>query len=287
MTAESLEWWKSAFEIGGVALLLFTFIAGAGVVWFSRKLNSIQAQQLQQFDKDLTDAKTELGKQEERAAVAERELKGVDTKTEGFRLAIAEANERAAKAQESLALAEQHSAEANAKAEGFKLDIAQANKSAAEANRIAEQERLARLQLEARLADRIILPAQEQSLRTAFARLKGQTVDVVVLGDTVEISQFSGKIIASMKAAEVLINLSRPFGGGSARGVLVGVKADAPSEVKQTAQEFTAILQQTIGGGIGPWDFEALKFSGAAMVTKDKGAAPVGTSPFRIFIGSK
>jgi hypothetical protein len=133
MSAESLEFWKNLFEIAGVVLLLLTFIAGASVLWFSRKLNDRQAAQLRQFDKDLTDAKTKLGEQQERAAAAEKALKGVDAKTEGFRLAIAKANERATKAQESLALAEQHAAEANAKAEGFRLDIAKANKSAAEA----------------------------------------------------------------------------------------------------------------------------------------------------------
>ena len=133
MSVESLEFWKNLFEITGVVLLLLTFIAGLGLVWFSRKLNAVQAEQLRQFDKDLTEAKIKLGEQQERAAAAEIELKGVDAKTEGFRLAIAEANERASTAQESLALAEQHAAEANAKAEGFRLDIAKANERAAQA----------------------------------------------------------------------------------------------------------------------------------------------------------
>jgi hypothetical protein len=150
----SVETWKTIFEIGGVILLFLTFIFGAGVVFTSGRINKVQSQQLRQFDKDLTDAKTELGAQQERAAIAERELKDVDIKTEGFRLAIAQANERAAKAQESLALAEQHSAEANAKAEGFRLDIATANKHAAEASRIAEEERLKRVQIEERMKPR-------------------------------------------------------------------------------------------------------------------------------------
>jgi hypothetical protein len=181
-------------------------------------------------------------------------------------------------------LAEQHSAEANAKAEGFRLDIAQANARAAEANRIAEQERLARLQLEARFADRVILPAQEQSLEAAFARIKGKTVDVAVLGDTPEIAQFSDKIMACMRKAGVLITFSRPLGGPAARGVLVGVKADAPPEFKQTAELFISILQQTVGGGVGHWDFDKL-VSGASVGGADPGAEP--NSPLRIWIGSK
>jgi heterodisulfide reductase subunit A-like polyferredoxin len=58
--------------------------------------------------------------------------------------AAAEANERAGKANE-------RAAEANTKAEGFRLDIAKANERAASANETAEKERVARLQLEARL----------------------------------------------------------------------------------------------------------------------------------------
>jgi hypothetical protein len=94
MSPESLEFWKSLFEIIGVFLLLLTFLAGAGVVWFSRKVNEVQAKQLKQFDERLTDAKTELGKQQERAANAEA----------------------------SIALAEQHAAEANLRAEREKIE---------------------------------------------------------------------------------------------------------------------------------------------------------------------
>jgi hypothetical protein len=74
VSPESLEWWKNAFEFIGVVLLLLTFIAGAGALWFSRRLNAVQAEQLRQFDKGLTEAKTELGKQQERAAGAEGRL---------------------------------------------------------------------------------------------------------------------------------------------------------------------------------------------------------------------
>ncbi len=281
----SVELWKTIFDWATVVLIGFTVVSGAGALITGDIIGKRQVAKLRQFDTDITGAKTELGKQQERAAIAEKALKEVDSKTEGFRLAIAKANERAAKAQESLALAEQHSAEANAKAEGFRLDIAQANARAAEANRIAEQERLARLQLEARLADRILLPTQEQNLEKAFTGLKGKTVDVAILGDTMEIAQFSGKIIDCMRRSGVLMNISRPLGGASARGVLVGVKADAPLEFRQSADAFIAILQQTVDGGVGHWDFEKLASDGAAVVSNDKGAEP--NSPLRIWIGSK
>ena len=80
MSVESLEFWKNLFEITGVVLLLLTFIAGAGVVGFSRKLNAVQAEQLLQFDKGLTDAKLELGKQQERASNADARVAGLEQK---------------------------------------------------------------------------------------------------------------------------------------------------------------------------------------------------------------
>lgn len=282
-----VEGLKSLFDWAAVILLFLTFASGAGVLITGNIINKRQAAQLRQFDSDLTGAKTKLGEQQERAADAEKALKGVEAKAEGFRLAIAQANERASKAQESLALAEHHSAEANAKAEGFRLDIARANERAASANETAERERLARLQLEARLADRVILAVQEQSLKTAFARLKGQTVDVSVLGDTPEISQFSGTIMSRMRQAGVLLNATHPLGGTIARGVLVGVKPDASPEFKQTANELVAILQQSVGGGVALWDFGELIIGGISTGSSDQGATPEGQSPLRIVIGSK
>lgn len=288
MSVESLEFWKNLFEITGVVLLLLTFIAGAGVLWFSRKLNDRQAAQLRQFDKDLTDAKTKLGEQQERAAVAETALKEVDAKTEGFRLAIAKANERASKAQESLALAEQDAAEANAKAEGFRLDIARANERAASANETAERERLARLQLEARLADRVLTPDQQSRITAAF---KGQMVEVVIFGETPEISIFSGSIVDSIaKSEDVGITVKRSIGSGTAvRGILVGVKQNADASVQQVADLFIHILQETVDGGVGSWDFDKLTAPSGLFSTQKNGkpTKPGETAPLKIFIGSK
>jgi hypothetical protein len=70
----SLDAWKSFFDIGGVLLLALTFLFGAGALITSRKINDLQSAKLREFDKDLTDAKTELGKQQERAAKAEKQL---------------------------------------------------------------------------------------------------------------------------------------------------------------------------------------------------------------------
>ena len=69
-----LEEVKSIFEIAGVILLFLTFVVGAGVLLIGNKINERQAERLRQFDKDLTEAKAALTKQQERAIEAERSL---------------------------------------------------------------------------------------------------------------------------------------------------------------------------------------------------------------------
>jgi hypothetical protein len=70
----SVEAWKTVFDIGTLVLLFFTFAFAAGIFFTGDTINKRQEEKLRQFDKDLTEAKTELGKQQERAATAERTL---------------------------------------------------------------------------------------------------------------------------------------------------------------------------------------------------------------------
>lgn len=120
MSAEAL---KAVFDWLAVVLVGLAFLAGAGALITGNILGDRQAARLKEFDKGLTQAKTDLAMQQERAA-----------KAEGM-----------------IASAEQHASEASAKAEGFRLEIAEANESAARANEMAEQERLARVKIEERL----------------------------------------------------------------------------------------------------------------------------------------
>lgn len=98
----SLESWKTIFEIGGVILLFLTFVFGTGAVLVGKRINSLQAKQLQQFNIDLS-------KQQERAANAERdaaEAKSTASEASDRTLALesdaANAKERAAKAEKAL-----------------------------------------------------------------------------------------------------------------------------------------------------------------------------------------
>ncbi len=98
----SLEAWKSVFEIGGVILLFLTFVFGAGVVLTTNRLNDRQATQLREFDKQLTDAKTELGRQQVRAANADAQVAGLETDATNAKAEMAKQQTRAANAEKAL-----------------------------------------------------------------------------------------------------------------------------------------------------------------------------------------
>src|SRR5882762_3986304 len=165
MYVMSLEAWKSFLEWGGIVLLAATVFFGAGALLVNSRLSALQAEKLRQFDKDLTDAKTDLGKQQERAAKAEAQIASADAASKD---AVAK-----------VAIAEARVAEASAKAESFRLDIAKADQHAAEATKIAEQERIERLKLEAQVAPRRLIPEHHKTLANAVKRFAGRHVYVV------------------------------------------------------------------------------------------------------------
>jgi hypothetical protein len=266
----------------GISILFGVLVLGGvvGEYIFGTRLSQASEKLQQIADAEVAQANRDSAKARKGAELAGRQSAETSERAAKIERHAAEENARAAKALES-------AEKARKSAESFKLEIAQANERAAKANSIAEQERLERLQLEARLADRILSPAQEQGLKTAFARLKGKTVDITVVGDSLEIANFSNKIMACMREAGMLLNVRHPLGGAAARGVLIGVKPDAPPEFKQAGEEVVAILRQSVGNGASLWNFDELVSKSIATGANDAGAAPVGQSPFRIIFGSK
>jgi hypothetical protein len=67
----------------------------------------------------------------------------------------------------------------------------------------------------------------------------------------------------------------------------VGVSPDAPAVIRTVADAVVKILSETLGGGVGTWDFAKLAYDGAAMTGDAPGALPRGKAPLRIWIGSK
>lgn len=99
MSVESL---KSFFDVGTVVLLFLAFAFGAGVLITGNIINRRQAEQIRQFDKGLTDAKTALGKQQERAANADARVAGLEHDAADAKAEMAKQQARAATAELNL-----------------------------------------------------------------------------------------------------------------------------------------------------------------------------------------
>ena len=92
-------------------------------------------------------------------------------------------------------------ATADARIAEAQRDAAKATLQAASSNEIAERERLARLQLEARLADRILSPAQQQSITTSLRPLGDFPTQVFWYADTTEVTRIADTIPSMLKGA--------------------------------------------------------------------------------------
>lgn len=295
-SSESWSFWTGVLAVGLTALAAVTGV----VAWyFSTQATHEKDERLAHFQDESRKA---VAAADARAAEANQAAKNAEANLASANERAAEANARAMASEALVAsanaasrdavarVAEAQSASAQAieKAESFRLDIARANERAAAANATAERERLARLQLEARLADRIVHENQRLRLKAAFAKIKGETVEIGVFGDSMEIAGVAGAIRECLIEAGVLLHNFSPLGGGSGvQGVLIGTSPDAPSAVKLAAESFVTILRETLGDGVGPWDFAQLTFPGNAMTSSSEGALPFGKGPLRIWIGGK
>ena len=102
---------------------------------------------------------------------------------EGFKAQIAASDAKAKHAEAQVAEAHKSAMEASAKAEGFRLDIAKAVERAANAeketarlNKAAEDERLARMKIEERLADRMLSDVQLKAIAAKIKEFSGRRI---------------------------------------------------------------------------------------------------------------
>ncbi len=299
--SSSIDTWNAWYVWFGAAALLVAFLVFFSqwrIIRKSKELALVQSDLIATKDRQ---AALDSRDQDERIAIAQMQAADSNRAAGKANEAAKQADERAQKAQASLALAEQHSAEANAKAEGFRANIAEANASAAkaqaqiadarqaaaEANKIAESEKLARLQLEARLADRVISPNQLSRITQAFEPLRGQTVDVVIIGSSLEVTKTSDAILNSIVAAGVPLNYAHPIAAAYAQGIIVGLRKDASAAQRQACSSLISILVETLGSGVGRYDFDKISVQITGTNGSTPGAAPMGQSPLRLVIAPK
>ncbi len=168
----------------------------------------------------------------------------------------------------------------NVEAEKAKSEIAKAQAQAAQANEKAESERLARVQLEARLADRKLTKEQQERLVSLLEPFRDTEVDVVVLGDTSEIRLIGMTLLECLNKAGWKVYQGYGSGGGVVvKGILVGVRSD--SNLSGAATILVEGLR-SLGIDTGLWDFEKLQYPSILMNTN-----LTHKTPMKIFIGSK
>jgi len=184
-------------------------------------------------------------------------------------------------ANDQIARSAADTAAANAEAERARAD-------AARANLLAEQETVARLRLETRLADRVLTPEQQTRLIDQLSPFRGQTVDVVILNNSPETMSFGNAIISCIERAGLPMNIAKASAAGTvARGVLIGVRDGSPANIEQLAVILTGVLQESVGAGVSRWTYDELGPHGPAQLTSTPSAEPRGKSPIRLVIGAK
>lgn len=169
--------------------------------------------------------------------------------------------------------------------------IAQANERAAnaevraaEANQKAEEERLARVKIEERLAPRSLTAQQIIGLSERLKPYAGVSIDILQIGESPEITHFRSLIERPLRTAGLRPLSSTAVGSGSFIGVSVGILVGASDSEKMAA---TALLAALNTEGITAQSAGTVKredWPGFVMAPTGETA---NKAPIRIYVGSK
>ena len=116
----------------------------------------------------------------------------------------------------------------------------------AEAQAAAEAERVARLRIEERLADRTLQDAQIRAIASRLTPFKGQEFEITTYWELKEAMAFANQVFAALGLAEW--KYIQPEGGrvllGGVAGVLVYVHPEANERTQQAARALVSALAQ-------------------------------------------
>lgn len=140
--------------------------------------------------------------------------------------------------------------------DALRVEIARLANDTAQANERAEQERLARVQLEARLAPRSISREQQERIQAGISNLAGQYV-TVTFDNNPEAAAFATQIESILESAKWVIKGFAPTIPGTglpiARGVLV--MPEPPEQSKAAAKVLlSALTKEGITASLVPMD---------------------------------
>ena len=163
--------------------------------------------------------------------------------------------------------------------------IAEANARAAEANKIAEQERLARLQLEAILAPRGLNAEQANDLIDKLKPFAGQKFDLFIYSNDGEVVFFTNVLSNILQLSGWTGQTWSVSGGRTVVGIVVETIDGADQQTNEAANSFVRGLVSAQIGAVGPTPFRKDDVPGALLTgpawNKNK------LSPIRIMVGKK
>ena len=161
MSLDSLKIW---FEIIGIFAVGVTFICGTFALVLGNRINKQQSAQLRGFDQGLTEAKTELGKQQERAAKADERASKIEAGNLQLQTDLANATAESRSKQAALEIEQRKTAEAQQKAAEAQLALKKAVELAATPRRII-------------LGSRVVNEYNDQEVRAAAFQELGKYAD--------------------------------------------------------------------------------------------------------------
>jgi hypothetical protein len=126
-------------------------------------------------------------------------------------------------------------------------DIAQANERAAEANKKAEEERLARIKIEEKMAWRHLSPEQQERIEVKLRPFAGERANVFIYSGDNEINGIANEIgvaLGGPKGAQWIVSgAPEQPSGFTVSGILVEWKSTADTKAKEAANSLVSALK--------------------------------------------
>ena len=132
----------------------------------------------------------------------------------------------------------------NIKEEYLRREVSSAQERAAEANQKAEEERLARVKIEERLANRTLTDAQVTTIADAVKQFVGQEFNVTTYWNHIEAKPIAARIYAALVFAGWIFSApaSAEFLFPGETGVLVYIHPSADEQTKVAAELLVSAL---------------------------------------------
>ncbi|MDT8836521.1 hypothetical protein ParKJ_03765 [Paraburkholderia fungorum] len=163
---------------------------------------------------------------------------------------------------------------------------AQAVAQAAQANQRAEEEKLARVKIEERLAPRSLTGAQETNLQNQLSKFAGTSLDILIYGGGSEDAlPFAGMIATTLNAAGWKVRVWNTISPGRwYRGVGLSTSSGSDQSAENAANELVGSLARE-GIGVGRLD----QFVTGELPDNVNGPPwdANNVAPIRMVIGSK